>query len=113
MWRLLILVPLTLSFIRVVVHFVRLMETLFTQGFGHESLVSLVAAVDRAAFLWMALELIRVVNIKPWRERGAWQSYRRPLLAVGVLLLTTLLCYLVATENSFLNIIKSIKVFFE
>lgn len=113
LWRLLILVPLALSFVKVVVHFVRFMEALFNHGLEHESLVSLVATVDRVAFLWVALELINVINIKPWRKRSTWHSYRRSLLAFGILLLTTLLCYLVSTDNSFLNLIKSIKVLLE
>ena len=113
LWRMLILAPLALSFIKVFVQFARFLESLFNHGLGHESLVSLVVFFDRIAFLWLVLELIAAINNKSWRKQVSWRSFRRPLWAAGACLLTTLLCVLVSADNSFISLFKSILVLVE
>ena len=110
LWRMLLMVPLALSFVRVFVLFTRFLESVFNRGLGQETIVSLVVFIDRIVFLWLLLEFVTVINNKSWREQGLWLSFRRPLLAAGVLLLTTLLCVWVSNDNSFISLFKSIQI---
>lgn len=113
LWRMLLMVPLALSFVRVFVLFTRFLESVFNRGLGQESIVSLVVFIDRIVFLWLLLELITVINNKSWRKQCLWLSFRRSLLAAGVLLLTTLLCVWVSSDNSFISLFKSIQILIE
>ena len=73
----------------------------------------LVETVDHSALLWVLLEVVLLINAKPWRGDIAWpRILLRPLIAVATLLLTTAACGQFGIENSVSNMIKSMQTMF-
>ena len=73
----------------------------------------LLGALDHLALMWIALEVVLLINAKPWRNGIAWiRILRRPLIAAAAFLLTTAACGQLGVENSVTNLIKSLQMMF-
>ena len=109
LWRIVASVFLAIAVTKVLVRVGGLCYCLFvgdrSLGFNY-----LVGTVDHSALLWVLLEVVLLINAKPWRGNIAWpRILLRPLIAVATLLLTTAACGQFGIENSVSNMIKSMQ----
>ena len=73
----------------------------------------LLGTLDHLALMWALLEVVLLINTKPWREGIAWSKILlHPLLAVAALSLTTAACGQFGAENSLINMIDSMQTMF-
>ena len=112
LWRIVASVFLAIAVTKVLVRVGGLCYCLFvgdrSLGFNY-----LVGTVDHSALLWVLLEVVLLINAKPWRGNIAWpRILLRPLIAVATLLLTTAACGQFGIENSVSNMIKSMQTMF-
>ena len=77
-----------------------------------ESVNYLLKCIDRLALIWLMLEIVHIINSKPWCD-GAW---RKPLVrlvsALAVLLVTTLVCNRLGVDNSIDSLMESYHALF-
>ena len=111
-WRIMAAVFLAIGVSKVLVHVGGLCYSLVVRD-GSLGGNYLLGTLDRLALMWALLEVVLLINTKPWREGIAWSKILlRPLLAVAALSLTTAACGHFGAENSLINMIDSMQTMF-
>lgn len=105
-WRVLVSLLLMLLVGKVVNSIGGILYYLYEQQWA-ASAKYLAKGVDRLVLMWVILEIVNIINTKSWRN-GIWgKPFMRLLLAIAVLLITTLVCNRLGVDNSIDSIIGS------
>ena len=72
----------------------------------------LVKGIDKVAVIWVMLEIVNIINSKSWRNDIWGKPFRRLMLALVALLLTTLVCNRVGVNNSIDSMIETMQAFY-
>ena len=108
LWRALLAVPMGLLVFKAFVQLGRIALLLVEHGDGHQIWKLLLSVADGVVVLWLFMELVGVVNRKEWREHGcSWRVFKRPLIAVLVLLLTSAVCNVVGQDSSIVDLYQA------
>jgi len=112
LWRIIVALLLAITVAKILIYFGGACYGLFV-GDGSIGFRYLLGGSDHLALMWLLLEVILLINTKPWREGVYWHKVlTRPLAAVVVLSLTTIACGLYGIENSIVNLAESMQVMF-
>ncbi|MDY6302139.1 MAG: DUF3667 domain-containing protein [Bacteroidales bacterium] len=112
LWRIIVAFLLALTVAKILIHFGGACYGLFV-GDGSMGFRYLLGGSDHLVLMWLLLEVILLINTKPWREGVSWYKFlTRPMVAVAVLSLTTIACNLYGIENSIVNLTESMQEMF-
>ena len=80
-WRVLVAFPLMLAFGKALLNFSGFVYFLCVQDW-HNMTAYLMSALGMAAFLWLSLEIVHLINNRLWRDGISVKMFWRPLLAL-------------------------------
>ena len=108
-WRIVVAVFLAIAVGKILIHIGGLCYSLVV-GNGDLGFSYLLGSIDHLALMWLSLEVISLINTKPWREGVSWyRALMRPIVAVAALSLTTIACNHFGVETSIVNMTKSMQ----
>ena len=100
-------VPLGILLFKIVTNVCRMLLWLYEGNIGHHLWKALLLAVDDVALLWLAMEIVRVVNLKEWRKLGWRHALKRPMLAFLVYVVFSLTIYRLGYQGALANLLDT------
>ena len=90
-WRALMALPLMLFLGKTIQYLVGFVFCLCVKDW-HNMTLYLMDALEFLALIWLLLEIVHLINYRPWRDGVRVKVFWRPLLALVALILTLVVC---------------------